>query len=326
MISPYRVTYNTYSSEDFDLICDLAFDSDSGATSSFLSREAVASETYRGAIRHVSSYKYTESFAPTITFIDKNFEDFDVERQRKILKWLTSKDTPSFLNVYHDDSEVVSYAILGAFTECNTYKLDNGRVVGFQCVFTSIMPYALSDIHTIIRDVSSPANSTFTINLETDEPQQPIYPRITIQQNSTTSVVNVNKAMGDMDIWYPNTVYYYDAGNKYYWVDSQGVRHTSSTNDSGFETSTAVITNIHTDDYGNKKVFESVVTNNVRGETVVLDGTNKVVSSSRSIGRIFGGDFDFNWIPMYEGNNKITVVGNCTVTLDWRSPIKIGEY
>ena len=101
MISPYRVTYNTFSSEDFDLICNVAFDSDSGATSSFLSREAVASETYRGTIKHVSSYKYTESFAPVITFIDKDFGDFTLERQRQILKWITSKDTPSFLNVYH---------------------------------------------------------------------------------------------------------------------------------------------------------------------------------------------------------------------------------
>jgi hypothetical protein len=325
MISPYRVTYNTFSSEDFDLICDVAFDSDSRATSSFLSREAVASETYRGAIKHVSSYKYTESFAPTITFIDKNFGDFTMERQRKVLKWLTSKDTPSFLNVYHDDSEVVSYAILGAFTECSTYKLGNGRVVGFQCVFTSIMPYALSDIHTITKNVSSPANSTFVIDLETDEPQMPIYPRITIKQNNTV-VVNVSKPMGDLDIWVPGTVYHYATDGKYYWVDANGVRHTSSTNTSEFETTSVAITNIHTDDYGNKRVFESLVKNNIRGETVVLDGANKVVSSSRSVGRIFGGDFDFKWIPMYEGDNTITVVGNCTITLDWRNPVKIGEY
>ena len=326
MINPYRVEYATYSSLDFDLICDVAFESDSGATSSFLSREAVASETYRGAMKYVSYYKYTDSFAPTITFIDKNFGDFDMDRQRKVLKWLTSKDTPSFLTVYHDDSNTVSYEILGAFTEVSSYKLGNGRCVGFTATFTSIMPYALSPIYTVTRDVSIPANSTFTINLETDESQQPIYPRITLKQNSTTSVVNVGKAMGDLDIWYPNTVYYYATDNKYYWVDTQGVRHTSSTNTSGFETSTVTITNIHTDDYGNKIVFESVVKNNIRGETIVLDGTNKIVSSSRSIGRVFGSDFDFNWIPMYEGSNRITVVGNCTVTLDWRSPVKIGEY
>jgi hypothetical protein len=262
-------------------------------------------------------------FAPTITFIDKNFGDFDMERQRKIFKWLTSKDTPSFLDVYHDDSEVKSYCILGAFTECSAYKLANGRVVGFQCVFTSIMPYALSDIHTITQNVSNPANSTFTINLETDD-SMPVYPRITIKQNNDV-VVNVIKPMGDLDIWVPGTVYYYATDAKYYWVDAEGVRHTSSTNTSGFETTSVAIRNIHTDDYGNKRVFESLVKNNIKAETVVLDGANKVVSSSRSIGRVFGSSFDFNWIPLYEGKNQITVVGNCTVTLDWRSVVKVGE-
>ena len=167
MISPYRVEYNTFSSLDFDLICDVAFDSDSGATSSFLSREAVASETYRGDRKHVSSYKYTESFAPVITFVDKNFGDFTMERQRQILKWITSKDTPSFLNVYYDDSEAVSYAILGNFISCDSYKLGNGRVVGFQCTFESVMPYALSDVYgrnsdntPFVYNTTTPINTT----------------------------------------------------------------------------------------------------------------------------------------------------------------------
>lgn len=324
MINPQRVEYATYSSVDFDLITCLSFDSDVGETNTFLSRDAVASDTYRGSIKHVHMYKYNESMAPKLTFIDKNFGNIDAERQRKILKWLTAKDTPSFLTVYHDDSNAASYEILGAFTEISSYKLGNGRCVGFTATFTSIMPYALSPVYTVTHNVSDPVNSTFTINLETDD-SIPVYPRITIKQNNTV-VVNINKSMGDLDIWVPGTVYYYATDAKYYWVDAQGVRHTSSTNTSGFETTMVSITNIHTDDYGNKRVFESLVKNNIRDEIVVLDGANKVVSSSRSIGRIFGGDFDFNWIPLYEGNNRITVIGNCTVTFDWRSPVKIGEY
>ena len=324
MINPHRVEYATDSSIDFDLITCLSFDSDVGETNTFLSRDAVASDTYRGDIKYVHMYKYNESMASKLTFIDKNFGNIDIDRQRKIIKWLTAKDTPSFLTVYHDDSNVVSYEILGAFTEISSYKLGNGRCVGFTATFTSIMPYALSPIHTVIKDVSNPANSTFTINLETDE-SMPVYPRITINQNNSV-IVDVGKPMGDLDIWVPGTVYRYATDNKYYWVDAQGIRHTSNTNTSGFETTMVSITNIHTDDYGNKRVFESLVKNNIRDEIIVLDGANKVVSSSRSIGRIFGGDFDFNWIPLYEGNNRITVIGNCTVTFDWRSPVKIGEY
>ena len=323
MINPHRVEYATYSSVDFDLITCLSFDSDVGETNTFLSRDAVASETYRGSIQHVHMYKYNEFMAPKLTFIDKNFGNIDIERQRKIIKWLTAKDTPSFLTVYHDDSNVVSYEILGAFTEISSYKLGNGRCVGFTATFTSSMPYALSPVYTITKNAGDPANSTFAINLTTDD-SMPVYPRITIKQNNTV-VVNVSRPMGDLDIWVSGTVYYYLTDNKYYWVDAQGVRHTSSTNTSGIETTSVSITNIHTDDYGNRRVFESLVKNNIKGETVVLDGANKVVSSTRSIGRVFGSSFDFNWIPLYEGKNQITVAGNCTVTFDWRTVVKVGE-
>ena len=323
MISPYRVTYNSFSSEDFDLICDVAFDSDSGATSSFLSREAVASETYRGAIKRVSSYKYTESFAPVITFVDKNFSDFTMERQRQILKWLTSKDTPSFLNVYHDDSNAVSYAILGAFTECETYKLGNGRVVGFQCTFESIMPYALSDLESKSKAMSESALKP--INIDTDD-NQPVYPRITIQQNSSVSVVEVDHAMTDDDEWLEGTVYYYSAKNMYYWIDSKGEKHDSPTNTSGIETTSVVIRNTHK--IGDKimGVYETFVKNNIKGETIVLDGANRIVSSSRSTGRVFGDDFDWQWIPLYEGTNELTFIGNCTATVEYRTPVKCGEF
>lgn len=326
MINPHRIEYNTYSSVDFDLITCLSFESDNGETSTFLSRDAVASETYRGDIKRVHSYKYTDVLAPTLTFIDKNFGDFTLDRQRKIIKWLTSKDTPSFLTVYHDDSNAASYEILGAFTEVSTYKLGNGRVVGFQCVFTGVHPYALSPVHTVTQNVSAPTDSTFTINIETDEPQLPIYPKITIQQNSMTSVVNVNKPMGDLDMWVPNTVYYYATDGKYYWRDANGVRHTSNTNTSGFETTSVSITNVHTDEYGKKRVFDLLVKNNIKGETVILDGANRVVSSSRAISRIFGDNFSWQWLPLYEGSNKITVAGNCTVIFEWRHPMKVGEY
>lgn len=322
MLSPSRITWDTFSSLDFDVLTDLSFESDNGTVETHLSREAVVSETYNG-FKKVSGYKWSDNFTFQLTLIKNNFGDFSQEENRKILKWLTSRQTVGFLNVYKDDSEVVDFAALGNFVNVSSYKLGNGRIVGYVADFESILPYALSDIHTVSQNVSSPASSTFTINLETDD-SMPVYPRITIQQGNSV-VVNVNKAMGDLDIWVPGTVYYYATDAKYYWVDADGVRHTSSTNTSDFETTSVAIRNIHTDDYGNKRVFESLVKNNIRNETVVLDGANKVVSSSRSIGRVFGNSFDFNWIPLYEGKNQITVVGNCTVAFDWRSPVKVGE-
>ena len=321
MISIHRLIYNGYSSEDFNLCCQFSFDSDNGASDSYLSRSAVMSETYRGDMQRTHSYKYDSTLAPTITFMDKNFGEFDLDRQRKIMKWLTSKDTPSFLTVYHDDSEVVSYELLGAWTEVNTYKLGNGRVVGFQCKFSSISPFAFSPLKTIEKDVSNPSDNTITVNLETDDIQSAVYPRITIRQKNSI-IVDVDKYADVM--WVDGTVYYDKNQSVYYWVDKDGTRHDESSNGSNFKTTSVCIRNIHTDDRGNSQAFEATVKNNVVNETIVLDGANRVVSSSST--RIFGDDFSWQWLPLYEGNNELAFIGNCSVTLEYRTPIKCGEF
>ena len=322
MISVNRLIYSGYSSQDFDLICDLSFDSDDGETSTYLSREAVASETYRGNFKRVSSYKYSEVFAPKITFIDKDFGEFDSERQRKILKWLTSKDTASFITIYHDDSEVVSYEILGAFIDIQTYKNGNGRVIGVVATFESISPWAFSPLHTITKDVSNPTDNKIIINLETDEPQSAVYPRITIQQKDS-NIITINHTMGDQDNWVEGSVFY--NGSNYYWFDAKKKeRITSTNNTSNLNTTSVSIRNTHTDYNGKVSAFDALVKNNVVDEKVVLDGANRVVSSS-SI-RIFGDDFSWNWTPLYEGKNELSFIGNCTVTIEYRTPIKCGEF
>lgn len=327
MISPYRIEYNTFSSIDFDLICDVAFDSDSGTTSSFLSREAVASETYRGHMKHVSTYKYSESFAPVITFIDKNFGDFTVERQRQILKWITSKDTPSFLNIYHDDSNVVSYAILGAFTGCEIYKLGNGRVVGFQCTFESVMPFALSDLYTITKTITATDNK-IAINIDTDD-SKPVYPRVTIQQNGLVVNVSEEKTFDAFSDMVENTVYY--NGATYYWKTAPGTdeRYFNSSDDEPNEikATSVKLTNINYDFLNRPAMTSSVIIKNNTGtEKVVLDGANKIVASSNTR-RIIGDDLvDWRWLELYDGKNEITVEGNCTVTIEYREPRKVGGY
>ena len=168
MIAPHRISYGDYSSEDFNLLCDVAFDSDSGDMSSYLTREAVASESYHGDFKRVHIYKYTETFSPMLTFMKNDFSNFTLDEQRRVLKWLTSKRTASFLTVYHDRTDDdISYEILGAFTEINTYKLANGRVVGITATFESVAPYAFSPLQKIKdRDVSNPSENKNTIELE----------------------------------------------------------------------------------------------------------------------------------------------------------------
>lgn len=335
MISIHRFNYNGYSSEDFDLLCDVAFDSDSGDMSSFLTREAIASESYRGDFKRVHAYKYTEAFTPVLTLIKKGFGDFTLEEQRKIFRWLTGKRTASFLTVYHDDSEVISYEILGGFTEINTYKLGNGRVVGFVATFESVSPYAFSPLKTTTKDISDPADNSIEINIETDEPESLIYPRITIKHGNTI-VVDVAQPI-DIADRIPGTVYRYTANGTttYYWIEA---KINSETNTPEFDSSGNIIYEPKSDTSQpnidrtsivikhNELNTEVTFANNVVNGEVVIDGANRLAYDKTHPSRVIGDDFSWNWLGLKDGNNTLSFIGNATVTIEYREPIKCGDY
>jgi hypothetical protein len=355
MIGLHRFTYNGYSSQDFDLLCDLAFDSDEGESSSYLNREAVASETYNGTLRRVHNYKYSEIYAPTVTLVKNDFSDFNETEVRRILGWLTSSNTPKFLTAYYDDSEVVSFEILGAPTDITLYKIANNRIVGIVFVFESSAPYAFSAIKTVEKDITTP--QTFTISCNSDELGALVYPKVTITQ-SNNLVVQANKVMTDREEHIIGTVYQYE--NMFYWIaptlfseaesyeanttyyiDNNGIKveanpqptaenFTSkiyyikkkdelmvrSVNDSGFDTTGVSIENITTNS-------KTTVGGNISQEIVILDGANRVVAANRE-NRIFGNDFNWQWMPLTPGENTITVTGSCTIKFEWREPRKVG--
>ena len=60
-------------------------------------------------------------------------------------------------------------------------------------------------------------------------------------------------------------------------------------------------------------------------ETIIIDGANKVLSSS-STKRIFGDDFNWDWLPLYDGKNELIIEGNCEVTIEFREIRKVGEW
>lgn len=327
MIAPYKITFGEFSSLDFDCWTGLSFDGDNGEVETHLSREAQISESYNGAHNRIHGYKWSDLFTFQVTFVKNDYSDFSSEENRKMLKWLTSTQNASFVDIYMDDSEVIEWSSLGNWVNVSQYKNGNGQIIGYVAEWEAAHPFAFSPLQTITKDVSSPIDNKITIDLETDDPQSAVYPRITIQQSDDT-IVAINHTMADDDEegWVEGTVYYYNAGNMYYWVDAKGIRNDLNSNTSGFETTSVSIKNIHTDDNGNEKKFTSVIKNNIKNETVVLDGANRVVSSSRAAGRIFGDDFDFNWVPLYEGKNELSFVGNCSVTIQFRYPIKCGEF
>jgi hypothetical protein len=131
-----------------------------------------------------------------------------------------------------------------------------------------------------------------------------------------------------IDTW--ETGYIYQYGTNYYWLDPHMFH--ASENNPNLQTTSVKITNTYR--IGNEtRIAVCRVANNTLDETIVLDGANKVVSSSRT-SRIFGDDFiDWEWLPLYdkslaadnEGINTITVEGNCSIGIEYREVRKVGE-
>lgn len=335
MISANRIKYNGVFSNELnmpDMITCVAMDSDNGETSTYLNREAVISETYDGRYKKISNFKYTETFAPKFSFFKKEFGDFTMDEVRIVLKWLTSKDTTALLETYYDDSNVVSWASIGGWTEIQMHKLANNRTIAITAVWDSTSPFALSDLYTVTRTVSNSTNNKITININTDD-NKPVYPRVTIDHGYNGVHHTVVRIADGVVLTYlsdmvENTAYY--NGTTYYWKTAQSTDPTyfhSSTTNPNLSTTSIKITNKHTDFLNQSTTFTStIVKNNNNSEKVVLDGGNKVISSS-SVNRIFDDDFvDWNWLMFLDGKNEITVEGNCMVTFEWREVRKIGEY
>lgn len=375
MVSPHKIKYQGIESTELnilDLMMCVSFDGDNGETSTYLNREAVVSETYDGRYKRVHGYKYSESFSPKFTFIKRNFTDFTMDEVRKVLKWLTSTSQTSLLDVYYDhrdDSDVVSWSAIGGWTEINTYKLANNRTVGITATFEAVTPYAMSGLYTIAKTISSPTDNNITIEINTDEPQIPVFPRITIQSrgiivninseyniysdmvpntvyyNGTTyywksdtpalctgdkkpnydwELVNVDTAYTTSDTIESGKIYYYSSDKKYRWIDPYTFK--SSTSNPNLSTTSVRFINEHTDAFNQAKTLEPVVVkNNNSTESIVLDGANKIISSS-SVRRIFGDDFNWQWLELHDGKNEISVEGNCEIKLEWREIRKVGEY
>lgn len=367
MIDAHRVVFNGIDSLTFDITPHLSFDGDNGGSSSFLNRESVHSEHYDGSFRRIHSYKYNEVLSPTFTFVKQNFSDFNETENRKILSWLTSSDKPGWIEIYKDDSNVLSYKLFGNFTETEVYKLGNGRVVGYVATFESAHPYAWSQKYETTHQISQP--TSFKVSCDTDEYNKLIYPKVTVTFNgsniylpadgdpkddsyemipnviySYNNVLYININQGDKAdqgrhvVWFTastleasaNTVDKY-----YYFASDKTVKRTVSTTVNNTPTykwkvvsrvGAAVKIN-HSYELGGKTITKTTtLAGGVLGETIVLDGTNKVISSNHNDGtKIIGDDFNFEWVWLEYGENNFSVTGDCTIKFEWIEPRKVGN-
>jgi hypothetical protein len=373
MVSPQKFRFNKdkYAELTMDVITDVAFDSDNGEMSSFLNRSAVAAESYDGRYKNTHRYKYDELFSPKLTIVKKDFSDFTQSEVRQVLKYLTQTDTPALLEVFVEDSDTVDWAAIGGWTEISTYKLANNRTVGVVATFEAITPHAMSDIEPIDKIISE-NNKEFKV--DTDD-NQPVYPRITIQQKGTVITINKNltemddmientvdsngttcywKTLGepfwrnsktkpnyfswattqidrdytedDKDIMADDTFYYNPNSQTYFWIDPYTFHSEPDNNRPDIKTTSVRIKNTHTDAINPRGALDAVVIkNNTATEKIVIDGANKIISSTNTR-RIFGDDFNWKWLELFDGTNEITIEGNCEVKIEYRTVRKVGEY
>lgn len=222
MIAPKKIRYRNKTNIDYDVIVDCTFgDGDGGETETYLNRESIISETYDGSYVRNHGYKYGETLVATVTFIKKDFSEFTQEENRRMLSWLTSARNAERLEIYHDDSEVISYVLFGGWTSVQAYKMNNSCVLGYVCEFSHMYPYALSPTRTDApeRIIVSELNDEpfyydrFIVTCKTDEDERPVYPKITItfdndDNNENAPYVYTNEyPMGDMFEMMENVIY-----------------------------------------------------------------------------------------------------------------------
>ena len=322
MIALRKIKYNGYSSTDFDVLCDCAFDSESGEVSSFLNREAVASESYRGDFRRIHSFKYSEFFTPKFTFIKKDFSDFSQDEYRRLVSWLTSKSTTGVLTAYRDDNETIEFEAIGNWGEIQAYKITNHRIIGVTAVFESVTPWALSPIKTETYTITQP--TIINIKCHTDDWESPIYPRITIQQ-SNNIVVNITSEMTSEvfhnDNYIDGTIYHCD--NMYYW---KAINENGDLQANEMPTKPSNIYTTSVSLYNEAVDVKTYIKGNTANETIVIDGANRLVVTENNNRSVVGNDFAWKWLPLVAGDNRIRIIGNCTIIFEWREPIKLGEY
>lgn len=121
----------------------------------------------------------------------------------------------------------------------------------------------------------------------------------------------------------------------YYFVDDGYIKKLISTIENGVafyewkpisQIGMAVkINNTYTHN-GTLTTKEAIIAGGTMDETIVLDGTNKIISGTKgATTRIVGDDFNWEWIPFTYGENNVTVMGNCTIKFEWLEPRKVGS-
>jgi hypothetical protein len=137
-------------------------------------------------------------------------------------------------------------------------------------------------------------------------------------------VMEINRDYTIDDTMAETTLYYNPNSQKYFWRVPYTFNEAYTV--PNLTTTSVKISNNHKDSIDPKgNPYAVIVKNNTSTEEIVIDCANRIISSSNTR-RIFGDDFNWMWLELFNGKNEITVEGNCEITIEYRTVIKCGEY
>lgn len=197
-MSSYNTSF-TYlgknSKEDFGLIVShFADQSDSGEVDTYLSTDAIYTDSYDGTRQKFYGAKYNTVATPQITLIKQDGSDFGVNDNRQALKWLTGSRQSTWMDFYIWDEDKPRYRMLGRVSNVSQYKMD-ARIVGLVVTFESVSPYAYSNLKTEAKSVSGTA--TMTISNDSDDVHSYVYMNMIYENGTGTSLTITNQTTGD---------------------------------------------------------------------------------------------------------------------------------
>lgn len=159
---------------DFELIVAHFSDSvDSGENPTYQAMEPIYTENYNGSLRNDFGARWTEVATPVVTLVSSDGSDISPHKVRSVLRWLTGAKDTSFFDIC-DENGISVAAYIGRFTDVKLQKID-ARVVGIVANFTSISPFAYSDIKEV-RLTVNPEGTEFSIDNDSDDLYNPLYP------------------------------------------------------------------------------------------------------------------------------------------------------
>ena len=256
-----KFTYRDKSNKDFGLIV-VAFEPDNGEVDSYLNIDSIYTDKYDGTRRNDYGAKYNNVAQLSITMVKENYADFSTSELRNAMEWLTSLHKVSWLDLYNDDDEVI-YSFLGRFTNVQLQKMD-ARVIGIRAEFTSVSPWAYSNIRSVEANVGGELICPL-LNYS-DESAVYIYPKIIFKNTASNGELRIKNILTGK---------------------------------------------------------ETVVSNLAANEVITMD-SNQIIYSDNDI-KVFGDNFNFEWLALSPGVNYITVTGNGHLMIEYRDIMKVTD-